>query len=72
MASTPVPTPAPAPVVTKPAIKMYTIQDGDTLWDLAYQTYGDGTLYTKIFNVNTNILTDPDTIFVGQQIVIPN
>ena len=34
--------------------------------------YGSGNKYMKIFEVNTNLLENPDKIFPGQELVIPD
>lgn len=41
---------------TKPAYSTYTIQSGDTLWDLAYKNYKDGKKYTVIYNANKDVI----------------
>jgi len=49
----------------------YTVQSGDTLWNIAKQHYGDGSKYMKIFEANKGLLKDPDHIYPGQELVIP-
>ena len=49
----------------------YTVQPGDSLWEIAQRFYGDGNRYMEIFYANDSIL-DPDQIYVGQQVYIPN
>ena len=49
----------------------YTVQSGDTLWKIASNAYGDGSKYMTIFEANTDILENPDRIFPGQKLVIP-
>ncbi|MEN9433525.1 MAG: peptidoglycan-binding protein LysM [Pseudomonadota bacterium] len=49
----------------------YIIQKGDTLWKIAERAYGNGALYNKVFEVNREVIEDPDKIFVGQKIRIP-
>jgi nucleoid-associated protein YgaU len=49
----------------------YEVQSGDTLWKIAKEHYGDGSLYTEIFKANQDVLTDPDKIKVGQKLRIP-
>jgi nucleoid-associated protein YgaU len=56
---------------TGPA-KTYTVEAGDTLWKIARQLYGDGSKYLKIFEANKDLLKDPDQIFPGQELVIPD
>jgi len=49
----------------------HQVKKGDTLWKIAEHYYGDGSLYTKIFGVNRDILDDPNVIKVGQKLRIP-
>jgi len=49
----------------------YTVESGDTLWKIAEKVYGSGGKYMKIFEANTDILENPDKIFPGQKLVIP-
>ncbi|MBR4082989.1 MAG: LysM peptidoglycan-binding domain-containing protein [Lachnospiraceae bacterium] len=48
----------------------YTIAAGDSLWKIAKKFYGDGNLWTKIYEDNANVLSSPDKIYVGQVLVI--
>ena len=52
--------------------RTYTVQSGDTLWKIAESMYGNGSSYMKIFEANTGLLEDPDRIFPGQELVIPD
>ena len=56
---------------TAPTTKTYTVQAGDTLWALAAKYYGDGAQYTKIYEANTDKISDPNLIYVGQELTIP-
>ena len=49
----------------------YTVKSGDTLWAIAKYYYGDGSLYSTIYNANTDIITDPNKIYPGQVLTIP-
>jgi nucleoid-associated protein YgaU len=49
----------------------YTIKSGDTLSAIAQQHYGDAAEYPKIFAANREVIKDPDKIFVGQVIRLP-
>lgn len=50
---------------------LYTIQAGDTLGTIAKAVYGDVLRYKDIFERNSDILTDANTIYAGQIIVLP-
>jgi hypothetical protein len=50
---------------------VYTVQAGDTLSAIAGQFYGDPARFTTIFEANRNVLDDPDVIFPGQELRIP-
>jgi nucleoid-associated protein YgaU len=59
-----------APVGGKPddswdATQWYEVQKGDTLWKIAERFYGEGRLYTKIFEANRDVLKNPDLIKIG-------
>lgn len=51
---------------------MYTVKSGDTLYKLAKQHLGDYKRYMEIFNLNHDILKNPDLIKVGQKLRLPN
>ncbi len=53
------------------ATQYYIVKKGDTLWKIAENYYGDGKLYKKIFEANTDILKNPDVIQIGQKLRIP-
>jgi nucleoid-associated protein YgaU len=53
------------------AVRKYTVVSGDTLSKIAKQFYGNASEYNKIFKANTDQLSDPDKIQVGQLLVIP-
>jgi nucleoid-associated protein YgaU len=52
--------------------RTYTVQAGDTLSKIARDLLGDGNAYMKIFNANTDQLSDPDKIRPGQVLKIPS
>ena len=49
----------------------YVIKKGDTLWGIAKAFYGDGNKHTLVFEANREVIRDPDLIFPGQKIRIP-
>lgn len=50
----------------------HTVEKGDTLWAIAKKTLGDGSRYNEIFEANRPMLSDPDKIYPGQNLRIPN
>jgi len=53
------------------ATQWHEVKKGETLWKIAVQYYGDGSLYTKIFEANKDTIKDPNLIKVGQRLRIP-
>ncbi|SIO54599.1 BON domain-containing protein [Rhodovulum sp. ES.010] len=49
----------------------HTVVKGDSLWKIAEATLGDGARYTEIFEANKPMLSDPDKIYPGQVLRIP-
>lgn len=50
---------------------LHTVQSGETLSAIAQQWYADAARFRTIFDANRNQLTDPDVIFPGQVLRIP-
>lgn len=51
--------------------KTYTVKSGDTLGKIAKEFYGNAMEYPKIFEANKPMLSDPDKIYPGQVLRIP-
>jgi nucleoid-associated protein YgaU len=51
--------------------RTYTVLPGDSLSKISKQFYGDPNKYMKIFEANTDKMSDPDKIKVGTQLLIP-
>ena len=49
----------------------YTVQSGDCLWDIAARELGSGLRWSEIYELNRDILSDPDRIQIGQELVLP-
>ena len=49
----------------------YTVQAGDSLSKISKKYYGDANQYMKIFEANRDALNDPNKIFPGQTLKIP-
>lgn len=57
---------------TPSSAQMYTVVSGDCLWNIAKKFYGDGSMYTTIYNANTDVIGDnPNLIYPGQMLTIP-
>ena len=54
-----------------PEAVFHTVEKGDTLWAVSSKAYGDGSKYMKIFEANKPMLSDPDKIYPGQVLRIP-
>lgn len=50
---------------------IYEVQKGDSLSKIAKAQYGDAKAWKRIFDANTDILKDPDKIYPGQKLKIP-
>lgn len=48
-----------------------TVQPGATLWALANDRYGEGQRYVMIYEANRNQIRDPDLIYPGQVLTLP-
>lgn len=55
----------------QPSSRFYTVQPGDTLSKIAREFYGSAGKYPVIFEANTPMLTNPDRIYPGQVLRIP-
>jgi len=54
-----------------PKSKFYTVVSGDTLGAIAKRFYGNAGKYTSIFEANQPMLEDPNKIYPGQVLLIP-
>ena len=48
-----------------------TIVKGNSLWRIARRVYGEGTMYTVIFQANKEAIKDPNLIYPGQVFNLP-
>lgn len=58
--------------VTAPTVQTYTVKSGDSLSKIAKEFYGDPMKYKELFAANQDVLDDPNKIFPGQELKIPN
>jgi nucleoid-associated protein YgaU len=55
-----------------PEAKTWTVRPGDTLSDIAKQVYGDASRWKAIYEANRSQIDDPDLIYPGQELVLPD
>ena len=49
-----------------------TVQPGYTLWGISRRSFGQGRFFVRIYHTNIDQIDDPDLIFPGQLLVVPN
>ena len=54
-----------------PKAKKYTVKSGDTLWSISARFLGSGAKYMQIYEANRKILSNPNIIKAGQELIIP-
>ncbi len=59
---------APDPTASPGAI---TVVKGNSLWRIARRVYGEGVMYTLIYEANRDQIKDPDLIYPGQVFTLP-
>ena len=59
-------------VANKDILGIYTVKSGDTLSKIAKKYLDSANRYNDIFNLNKDVLSNPDLIKVGQKLKIPN
>lgn len=56
---------------TAPKATTYTVKRGDCLWKIAAKYYGNGAKYTRIYEANRDKIKNPNLIYTGQVLTIP-
>jgi nucleoid-associated protein YgaU len=69
--STPPPPAQAGPVPIVAAMNTYVVAKGDSLSRIAQRAYGDGNKWRKIYEANKDVIKDPDLIYPGQSLTIP-
>lgn len=54
-----------------PEVKTHKVVKGDCLWNLAKKYLGDGSRYNEIYELNKDIISNPNRIYVGQTLKLP-
>lgn len=58
--------------IQRPVMQYHDVKSGETLSSIAKQYYGDVNQYMKIFEANKPMLSDPNKIYPGQKLRIPD
>jgi len=61
-----------AAAMNKKAAQEYSVKSGDTLSKIAAQFYGNGAKWEKVYEANRETLKNPNYIFIGIKIIIPD
>lgn len=62
---------APAPAPAQSAVQTYRVRRGDTLSSIATRMYDDPAKWSEIYEANRASLKSPESIRVGQTLIIP-
>lgn len=57
---------------TESKTRTYTVKSGDCLWRIAQNLLGKGSRYMEIYNLNKDKIKNPNLIYPGQKLRIPN
>ncbi|MEV0896107.1 LysM peptidoglycan-binding domain-containing protein [Actinoplanes sp. NPDC049802] len=57
---------------TGPIPRLYTVKPGDSLSRIAREKLGNESRWREIFNLNREVIADPDRIIPGQVLVLPD
>jgi len=52
--------------------RIYISETNDSLWKISQKFYNDASLWNLIYTANKEQITNPNLIFPGQQLIIPN
>jgi LysM repeat protein len=55
----------------QPATRTYTVRSGDTLSSIAQRFYGNSADWAWLYHVNSSVVHNPNSIYVGQVLKIP-
>ncbi len=49
----------------------YTVKSGDSLWKISQAAYGSGYEWSKVYEANKQVISDPAILQIGTQITLP-
>jgi nucleoid-associated protein YgaU len=53
-------------------ISEYIVKQGDNLWNISVQVYGDGYQWINIYRANKNFINNPNKIEIGMKLALPS
>lgn len=59
-------------VAKLPGDKLVIVQPGNSLWRIARRSYGEGQMFSIIYEANRDQIRDPDLIYPGQVFSVPD
>jgi nucleoid-associated protein YgaU len=59
-----------APAIAEAEL-VHTVKPGETLWTIARDRVGDGTLWVAFYAANRDQIKDPSRLYPGQELSIP-
>lgn len=63
---------APGSIPASSSRRTYTVVAGDSLSKIAKRTYGDANRWRVIYELNKDIIKNPDLIYPGQVLTLPD
>ena len=58
-------------VIEEPQIRTVIVKEGEWLYDIAREEYGNMSGWQKIYDANKDKIDNPDMIFPNQELIIP-
>jgi nucleoid-associated protein YgaU len=49
----------------------YTVQEGDSLWSITYNVYGDMTRMQDVYQANRDVMASPESLTIGMILQLP-
>lgn len=62
----------PQPQPQQPPVRTHLVREGETLSDISERYYGTPHQWQKIYKANRSVIKDPDHIYPGMKLVIPD
>ncbi len=63
--------PPPPPPVKEKTVIRHKVKEGEWLFELSREYYGNISGWEKIYNANKSLIDNPDIIYPNQELIIP-